>query len=142
LTATGAPQPTPRGLDWIAFDARASFGALLGAAVGAGLYAALLPTHEDVWLVGLALGVGTATFARDRSVIRGLVLGAVAAWASALAQCVWLPLGEADSFLGELASFHTTLDAERLAAHAAGCLAGGWLAARSFFARARRVAGV
>ena len=135
------PPPARKGLNWLAFDARPFLGALLGAGLGAWVYAALLPEHEAVWLVGLGLGLGSAALARDRSFIRGLVLGSGALWASALAQCRWLPLSHAGSFLGEVAGFHATLDLARLASHAAGCLLGGWLAARSFFAQTRRVAG-
>jgi hypothetical protein len=136
-----APAPAPRrGLSWLAFDARPWAGALLGAVGGAALYGRLLPEHELPCLVGLGLGVGAASLARDRSVIRGLVLGAVALWASALAQCVLHPEGD-DGLLAELAHFHDTLDGPRLLGHALGSLVGGWLAARSLFTRRRRVAG-
>jgi hypothetical protein len=130
-----------RGLDWLAFDRRPFLGAVAGAALGAGVYARLLPGHEAPWVVGLGLGLGTAALARDRSVIRGLVLGALALWASALAQAAWLPRAGAGSFLGEVGRFHETLDLPRLVGHAVGGLAAGWLAARSFTARTRRVAG-
>jgi hypothetical protein len=134
------PRPARRGLSWIAFDARPYAGALLGAVAGAALYGRLLPDHELPWLVGLGLGLGAASLARDRSVIRGLVLGALALWASALAQCVLHPEGD-DGILAELAGFHGSLDGPRLLAHALGALVGGGLGARSLFSRRRRVAG-
>jgi len=125
-------------VNWLAWDARAFLGAVVGAAAGAAAYAAILPPHEAPWIVGLGLGLGTAAMARDRSTIRGLVLGGAALWASALAQATWRPLSVGRSWLAEVADFHTTLTMERVALHAFGSLLAGLLAARSLRAGARR----
>jgi hypothetical protein len=129
-------------MNWLAWDARAFLGAIVGAAAGAAVYAGLLPEHEAPWIVGLGLGLGTAAAARDKSTVRGLVLGAVALWASALAQATWMPQGEGRTWLAEVGDFHASLTAERVALHAFGCLLAGLLAARSLRAgAARRLAG-
>lgn len=125
-------------MNWLAWDARAFLGALVGTAVGAAVYAAFLPAHEAPWIVGLSLGLGTAAAARDKSTVRGIVLGATALWASALAQVTWMPQGGGRTWLAEVGDFHASLTMERVALHAFGCLLAGLFAARSLRAGARR----
>lgn len=125
-------------MNWLAWDARAYLGAALGGVLGALGYAALLPAHEAPWLLGLGLGLGSLLAARDRSTLRGFVLGAAALWASALAQCLWHDAAGAGGLPSRLEAFHSTLTLERLALHALGALLAGWFAARSVRRGARR----
>ena len=129
-------------MNWLAWDVR-TFGAALVGAVGGGFtYAAALPDHELTWLVGLGLGLATALVARDRSNLRGWVLGFAALWASAVAQCLAIPGEPGRSFGAELLAFHESLGVERAALHVLGALAAGWLGARSLRPGAqRRLAG-
>lgn len=125
-------------MNWLAWDPRAFLGAIAGAGVGAAVYAGLLPANEAPWIVGLGLGLGTMAVARDKSTLRGVVLGTAALWASALAQCTWAPLGGGRTWLAEVGDFHSSLTLSRVALHAFGCLLAGLLAARSLRAGARR----
>lgn len=128
-------------MNWLAWDPRPFLGAALGAAVGAGVYRALLPSPEAPWAVGLGLGLGAFLTARDRSLLRGWVLGALALWASALAQATWQG-DAATSWWSRVGAFHASLSLERLALHALGALLAGWLSARSIRAGSpKRVAG-
>lgn len=116
-------------MNWLAWDARPFLGAAVGALGGGWAYAALLPGSEAPWLVGLGQGAGAFLLARDRSLLRGWVLGALALWASALAQCLVLP-GPEEPLVARLAGFHDSLTFERVTLHALGALLAGWIGAR------------
>lgn len=128
-------------MNWLAWDPRPFLGSAVGAAAGTAAYRALLPSPEAPWALGLGMGLGAFLSARDRSLLRGWVLGALALWASALAQATWLG-GASESWWNRVVAFHASLGLERLALHGLGALLAGWLGARTIRAGSpRRVAG-
>ena len=129
-------------MNWIAWDARPFAGATLGGAGGAWAMSWGAPEHIWPGLVSLGMGLGAAALARDQSRLRGWILGALSLWASAIAQVAWFPPRPGEGLLAGLAAFHETLTPALLVQHAAGCLAAGWLSARSLRrGTQRRVAG-
>jgi len=106
-------------VNWLAWDPIAFAGALLGLAAGLVAYAELGARGiEAPWIVGLASGGACALFARDKSMLRGVVVAIAAVWAAAFGQS-WR-LAAHTSVLVELSHFHESLGLWRLLEHLAG----------------------
>jgi len=114
-------------MNWLAFDPRA-YGAALAGCLLAILLASVAPplAGSPPWLTGLLGGLACAAAARDRSGLRGLVVGVMATWIAAIDAASRRDLPLAESLL----ALHATLAPIDVAAYTLG-LASACLLARS-----------
>ncbi len=68
-------------MNWIGLSLRSLVGTLLGVFAGV-----LVFRHcwAEVWIVGVAAGLGCALVAEERSGLRGITVGTIAVWAAAV----------------------------------------------------------
>lgn len=67
-------------MNWIGLSLRSLVGTLLGVFAGVLLFRHVWP---QVWIVGVAAGIGCALVAGERSGLRGITVGTIAVWAAA-----------------------------------------------------------
>ncbi len=104
-------------MNWLAWDPRAYLGALVGAVAAWFAFGALLEAgHFAPWLFGVLVGVGAAALTREKTLVRGFILAALATWTAAVAQA----LAQGQGIWHGLVHFHEFLTPSSFALYALG----------------------
>jgi hypothetical protein len=127
-------------MNWLGSNPVALVGAALGCWLGFFLYGKALDTELELLpLVGICAGLGAALCTDETTLMRGLVVGAMATWVAAAAEVVHLLH---DPLIAGLARFHAGLNIPRFVMHLVSTLLAIALGSSSLRPGARaRVAG-
>ena len=104
-------------MSWLAWDPRAYLGALVGAVAAWFAFGAMLDAgHFAPWLFGALAGLGAAALTREKTLVRGFILAALATWTAAVAQA----LAQGQGIWRGMIHFHEFLTPDRFALYAIG----------------------
>lgn len=114
-------------MNWLGLTLQTFLGALLGALLGSVLFAWVSIQGVDApYLVGPCTGLGAMLVAKDRSVLRGVFIAALALWACAITQSLVGPYAGT-----KVIELSRTLSVARGAMFVGGMLVGGLLGSSS-----------